>query len=112
MATAAPRGCRINRCDEQVPPVLASEGLCLDHFLDQSFTRADFALEVCHRGEAIDRATLDWLLADAHVTLNALSESSEARDLARQSRILELLLCIANLNEYISHHWSQPPMQA
>jgi hypothetical protein len=109
MATAAPRSCRINRCDENVPPVLAAEGLCLDHFLDRSFTRADHALETCHRGDMIDRETLDWLLADAHVTLNALSESAVARDLTRQSRILELLLCIANLNDYISHHWSHPP---
>ena len=104
MATAAPRSCRIDRCGETVPPALAAEALCLDHFLDQSFTRADFALDRCHRGETVDRATLDWLLADAHVTLNALSEVAAKHDLAQQSRILELLLCIANLSEYIAHH--------
>jgi hypothetical protein len=66
--------------------------------------RADFALDRCQRGETIDRATLDWLLADAHGTLNALSEVAAKYDLAQQSRILELLLCIANLNDYIAHH--------
>jgi hypothetical protein len=94
-----------------VPPALAAEALCLDHFLDQSFTRADLAMERCHRGEAIDRGTLDWLLADAHVTLSALAELAAKRDLVQQSRILELLLCVANLNEYIAHHSVQFPAQ-
>ena len=82
MATAAPRSCRVDRCAEGVPPALAAESLCLDHFLDQSFTRADFALDRCQRGESI----------------------AAKHDLAQQSRILELLLCIANLNDYIAHH--------
>jgi hypothetical protein len=112
VATAAPRSCRINRCVEEVPPALAAESLCLDHFLDQSFTRADLALEKCQRGESIDRATLDWLLADAQLTLSALSELAAKHDLAQQSRILELLLCVANLNEYIAHHSVQFPAQA
>ena len=112
MATAAPRSCRIDRCVEGVPPALAAEALCLDHFLDRSFTRADFALDRCQRGESIARAALDWLLADAHVTLNALSEVAAKHDLAQQSRILELLLCIANLNDYIAHHSVQLSTQA
>src|ERR1700733_7704023 len=107
MATAAPRSCRVEKCEEQVPPALVAEALCLDPFLDQSFTRADFALDRCHSGETIDRATLDWLLADAHITLNALSQVAAKHALARKSRILELLLCIANLNEYLSHYSGQ-----
>src|ERR1700733_13460182 len=104
MATAAPRSCRIEKCEEQVPPALVAEALCLDHFLDQSFTRADFALDRCHSGDTIDRATLDWLLADAPITLNALPEFSPKHDPAQENRILELLLFIANLNDYIAHH--------
>jgi hypothetical protein len=87
-----------------VPAALTAEGVCLDHFLDASFVRADDALARCHRGEAIDAGTLEWLLADAHVTLKALADSAARNDLAQQSRILELILCVANLNEYLAHH--------
>jgi len=40
--------------------------------------------------------------------LNAVSELARKRDLAQQSKILELLLCVANLNEYVAHHSVQP----
>jgi hypothetical protein len=52
------------------------------------------------------------LLADAHATLNALSEVAAKHGLAQQGRILELLLCIANLNDYIAHHSVQLSTQA
>jgi hypothetical protein len=87
-----------------VPPALAAGGLCLDHFLDEAFARAADALDRCQRGESLDPVTLDWLFADVQLTLNALSELAKRRDLAQQSKILELLLCVANLNEYVAHH--------
>jgi hypothetical protein len=113
MATPSPQGCRITRCTAEVPPTLAAQSVCLNHFLDQSFTRADFALQRSDRGEPIDHATLDWLVADAHITLSALAESTaQQADLEQRSRILELLLCIANLTEYTANHPIQIPAQA
>ncbi|MGB9401977.1 MAG: hypothetical protein WCA98_00450 [Candidatus Acidiferrales bacterium] len=104
MATATPRSCRVGQCDQEVPEALAADSLCLDHFLDQSFVRADLAFEKCIRGETIDSGTLDWLLDDAHATVKALADNAAKNDLAQQSKILELLLCIANLNDYVAHH--------
>lgn len=104
MATATPRGCRVDRCDQMVPAALTAGGVCLDHFLDASFVRADEALAKCHRGEPIDARTLDWLLEDAHVTLKSLADVAARNDLVQQSRILELILCVANLSEYVAHH--------
>jgi len=108
MAAAASPHCRFEGCDEEVPPALAAGRLCLDHFLDEAFARADKALQNCKRGESPDAATLDWLFSDVQLTLNAVSELAKKRDLAQQSKILELLLCVANLNEYVAHHSVQP----
>ncbi len=108
MAAAESEHCHIENCSEEVPPALRVAGLCLDHFLDEAFARADSALEKCRRGEVIDSRTLEWLFADVQLTLNALSEIARARDLTQQSKILELLLCVANLNEYVAHHSVQP----
>jgi len=108
MAAAEAQHCRIADCGEDVPPALRAGGVCLDHFLDEAFARADSALEKCRRGEVIDSGTLEWLFADVQITLNALSEVARARDLVQQSKILELLLCVANLNEYVAHHSVQP----
>jgi hypothetical protein len=108
MATATPRGCRVDSCDQAVPSPLAADGVCLDHFLDASFVRADEALAKCHRGEPIDGGTLDWMLDDAYVTLKSLADVAARNDLNQQSRILELILCVANLSDYVSHHSVKP----
>jgi hypothetical protein len=104
MAAADSPHCRIDSCNQEVPPALGAAALCLDHFLSDAFSRAAQALEKCQRGEHIDAGTLDWLIGDVQITLNAVSELAKKRDLAQQSRILELLLCVANLNEYVAHH--------
>lgn len=104
MSTGAPQVCQKARCEQPVPPALAGEQLCLDHFLDRAHVRANDALESCQQGKAIDAATLDSLLADAHVTLKALAEMTVRQEPERQERVLELLLCISNLHEHITHH--------
>ncbi len=104
MAPAESPKCRIAGCGAEVPQALTAEGVCLDHFLDEAFARADKALTRCQQGESIDPSTLDWLFADVQLTLNSLTELAKERNLAQQSKILELLLCVANLNEYVAHH--------
>ena len=104
MAAADSPQCRITGCVAEVPPALTAGAVCLDHFLDEAFARADRALERCRQGDSVDPTTLDWLLADVQITLNSLSELAKERNLAQQSKILELLLCVANLHEYVAHH--------
>ncbi len=76
-----------------------SWGVRLTHYLDDMFTR-DFrrSEERCRQGEPPDGRTLNWLSQQGDLTVTLLSgdgpESSEDR-----SRLLELLLCLANLHE-------------
>ncbi len=104
MMGGTPHRCRHSGCTQPVLPALAGEFLCLDHFLDQTYVKSDYALELCHQGKPLDPETLDSLLADARVMLKALEETTEPEEPERKSRILELLFCIANLHEFVAHH--------
>lgn len=96
--------CRRDACTKVIPRALLSEQLCLDHFLDEAFSRTDQALQGCRGGHAIDQKTLEWLLSDALVIVNNLEEGAEQPDPQQRDRMLELLLILANLHEYVAHH--------
>jgi hypothetical protein len=49
----------------------------------------------------VDRKTLDWLLEDARQVAQTLSASQSN---GCDENVLELLLCLANLQDYIAHH--------
>lgn len=96
--------CRRDACNNAIPQALAAERLCLDHFLDEAFVRTDQALEGCRVGRAVDPKTLEWLLSDALVIVNNLDDGAEVPDPRQRDRMLELLLILANLHEYVAHH--------
>lgn len=104
MATGAPRFCRKAGCEQPILTAIAEDELCLDHFLDHAYVQAVDALELCQQGKAIEATTLDSLLAGAHATLKALVETAADEKPERQERILELLLCVSNVHEYVTHH--------
>jgi hypothetical protein len=92
------RVCRIGACSAPSPPALARQGVCLTHHLDEAFTRISAIQELCRHGEAPDSRTLNWLNQQGDLAVTLLSgdgpNSSEER-----TRLLELLLCLANLHE-------------
>jgi hypothetical protein len=90
-------------CANSIPRSLAAERLCLDHFLDEAFIRTDQALQTCHAGQSIDAARLEWLLADALTIVNNLDDEPTHRSDDQRDRMLELLLILANLHEYVAH---------
>ncbi|HKS67599.1 MAG TPA: hypothetical protein VJR26_10205 [Candidatus Acidoferrales bacterium] len=96
--------CRRDACGNAIPRALTAEQLCLDHFLDEAFVRTDQALQGCRRGHPIDPKTLEWLLSDALLIVNNLEEGAEQPDPDQRERMLELLLILANLHEYVAHH--------
>jgi hypothetical protein len=96
--------CRRDACHNAIPRALTAEQLCLDHFLDEAFARTDQALEGCRVGQAVDPKTLEWLLSDALAIVNNLEDGAEAADPRQRDRMLELLLILANLHEYVAHH--------
>ncbi len=91
-------------CGNAIPTALASEQLCLDHFLDEAFVRTDDALNRCREGRPLAKTDLEWLLADALATVKNLEEQANEPNPEQRDRMLELLLILANLHEYVAHH--------
>jgi hypothetical protein len=96
--------CKRDLCRNAIPPALKAEQLCLDHFLDEAFFRTDHALQNCRRGRPVNSKTLEWLLADALSVVKNLEEGAEEPNPNQRERMLELLLILANLHEYVAHH--------
>jgi hypothetical protein len=92
------RVCRVGACSALIPPTLTRHGVCLAHYLDEVFTRISAVQEECRQGESPDSRTLSWLSQQGDFAVTSLSgdgpDSSEDR-----ARLLELLLCLANLHE-------------
>jgi len=87
-----------------LPSGLAGEQLCLDHFLDEAFLRTDETLDRARRGEMLDPHDLEWLLSDALAIVKNLEEGAGDPNPEQRDRMLELLLILANLHEYVAHH--------
>jgi hypothetical protein len=102
MATSS-RTCHCQSCTVGVPVALEKEGLCPDHYLEEAFGKLALATEQLRHGQIADCQTLDWLLAQAGFVLDSLAEESTTWDSDQRSKLLELLLGIANLNEYVRH---------
>jgi hypothetical protein len=98
VVTTQVRVCRIGACSTSIPPSLARNGVCLGHYLDEVFTRVSAVQARCEHGELPDARTLAWLGQQGDLAVRLLSgegpDGSEDR-----TRLLELLLCLANLHE-------------
>ena len=103
MGPSVSGACRKTSCANAIPPSLTAEQLCLDHFLDEAFARTDQALERSRAGQSIDSLSLEWLLADALTIVNSLDDEPTERSADQRDRMLELLLILANLHEYVAH---------
>ena len=96
--------CNREGCENPAPPALSGAQLCLDHFLDEAFVRSDLALTQCREGAPLSKEGLEWLLSDALTTVKNLEDSAEEPCPEQRDRMLELLLMLANLHEYVAHH--------
>ena len=52
----------------------------------------------------MDPGDLEWLLSDALAVVTNLEEGADQPNPEQRDRMLELLLIIANLQEYVAHH--------
>ena len=98
------RNCQIDACCKPVPATLAQLGICLDHYLDEAFNQAAAALRLCQQGQPFDPRTVDWLLAQGDFTVQLLAKGNSMYSLQQRSRVLELLLCLTNVQEYLRHN--------
>jgi hypothetical protein len=103
-AAVAGGNCRRAGCANPIPKSLAGEQLCLDHFLDEAFIRTDHAMQTCREGKLVNASSLEWLLSDALATVKNLEEGAAEPKPEQRDRMLELLLILANLHEYVAHH--------
>ena len=101
MSTA---GCRRSNCVNTIPSSLASERLCLDHFLDEAVARVSVALEQSRREQPIDASGVEQLLADSLAIVSNLEEDTAGPDPEKRERMLDLLLSLANLHEYVAQY--------
>lgn len=95
------RPCHVAGCVGQVLPFLVNDGVCLDHFVAMVIERAELIRGSCLQAQPIDQDTIDWLMGDAHHVAQVLTASDSG---CNDEQVLELLLCLANLQDYIKHH--------
>jgi hypothetical protein len=96
-------GCRRASCANPIPASLAGEQLCLDHFLDEAFVRTDNTLGKCREGSSLSSIELESMLSDALAIVQNLEEGASDPHSGQRDRMLELLLILANLHEYVAH---------
>ncbi len=100
----ARHSCRVTGCGQGIPIAVAREALCLDHYLEQAFLRLQAALELCQQCRPVDPRVLDWLLTNADFAVQSLSQNGRAHSPSQRDKLLELLLRLANIQEYLRHH--------
>jgi hypothetical protein len=98
------RACQTAACSAPVPPGLLRHGVCLSHYLDDAFTRVARTLQLCQQGQPLDSGTLVWLTEQGDLAVRLLSQDALGQYSDQRSKLLELLLCLANVQEYIRHH--------
>jgi hypothetical protein len=59
---------------------------------------------MCRQGRALDSSTLEWLVEQGDLAVRLLSQDSLPKFSDERSKLLELLLCLANVQEYVRHH--------
>jgi hypothetical protein len=101
--TTPNRTCQAPGCTVEVPAVLEIEGLCLNHYLDGAFAKLAAATQDFQNGQDLDYRTMDWLLAQVDFAIESLGQEDGVWDADQRSKLLELLLGVANLNEYVRH---------
>lgn len=104
MATQTPQKCRTPGCAEAVPQPLRGESLCAEHFLGHAFDAAQHLLAMFQQPQPLDWRALEWLFSDAAYAANQLTLDASRLSEAQKDRLLQLMLCLANLNDYIRHH--------
>src|SRR6266478_9972072 len=108
--TTPKRACRAPKCIVEVPVALKMEGLCLNHYLEGASHRLAAATQEFQSGRDVDYDTMDWLLAQVDLAVEVLAQEDVNWDANQRSQLLELLLGVANLSEYIRHSYVAAPL--
>ena len=96
--------CHSQGCGTEVPDGFDEGGLCLEHYLAEATQRLDATADSFRCGLGVDNETLGWLLLQVDFVVETIGNEALALSQEEQSKLLELLLGVANLNEYIRHN--------
>jgi hypothetical protein len=73
----------------------------LEDYVLKSTQKLDVISERVSRGEKVDRDSHDWMLSSVDLLVQTIGDESVELDDDLRSKLLQLLLAIANLNERI-----------
>jgi len=105
MSDRQPARCRIEGCDQEVPGALRQDGMCLDHFVDGTYSRARRAVESVQKELPLAPEAFEWMFEDAKLALKALVRDSS--DPYREG-LMELMTALANVHEYLRQQYKEP----
>jgi len=97
------RTCRSQDCHSEAPEAFGDASLCLEHYVAEATQRLNAAKDSFGTGQGVDGETLDWLLAQVDLVVETIGDETLTLDEEQRSKLLEILLGIANLNECIHH---------
>jgi hypothetical protein len=83
---------------------MTAQNLCVDHYLDDALERLEEAVTSCRDGRVVSPETLDRLRTHADFAVNFLSGHQADDSLRQKELLLQFLLGLANLHEYLSHN--------
>ena len=93
--------CRMEECGQHVPSQLAQDRLCLEHFVEHTYVRAQHAVESYQQDLPFRLDAVEWMFEDAKFSLMALLRDS---DRPYREGLSELMICLANMREYVRCH--------
>jgi hypothetical protein len=93
--------CLSQGCQAEVPKAFGDSSFCLEHYVADATQKLEAAKESLSNGRGVDGLKLDWLLTQVDFVVEMIGNESLAPTEAQRSKLLELLLGIANLNEHI-----------
>jgi hypothetical protein len=95
---SAPQPCVI-----EAPAGSAETGVQWEDYVADSTQKLESIAEMSAQGEAVDRESRDWMLAQVDYIVEAVGNDAIEMSEDMRSNMLQLLLAIANLNEQIRH---------
>jgi hypothetical protein len=96
--------CGRDGCPGGVPPSLAAEKLCVEHYLEDAIERLEETVTSCRDGHVVSPKVLDKLRNNADFAVNYLAAQGSDDSLQQKELVLYFLLGLANLHEYLSHN--------
>jgi hypothetical protein len=93
--------CRSQDCQGEVPNAIGDNSLCLQHYVAETTQRLGDARDSFRSGFGVDPEEFEWLLAQVDIVVDMIGDESLDLGDEQRTKILDLLLGIANLNEYI-----------